>query len=199
MDKVLTKPYLDIRYEKQDADTYPIRLRVTYKRKQYYYPTGKSLSIPDWCRMYGIPDKEGKKHGKTTEKLKGNLLELGELELKARRIIEKMTGFDFKSFRAKMDDQEATDTISSHFNRYINSLGEHSHIKTARNYESALASLEKFRPGSLLNQITTDFLKDYKDWMLGEKKSVTTLSMYARCIRTIINKAISDKEFPRDD
>ena len=54
------KAILDTRYEKT-GNVYPVKLRVTYDRKQKYYGTKHSMTEGNWNIMNGIPDRHGKR------------------------------------------------------------------------------------------------------------------------------------------
>ena len=185
--KITLSEYHDIRY-KSAKEIYPVKLRVTCDRKQWYYHTGVNLSVKDYEKM------NSRRPGDLDKKFK----DIQELRVRANSIIDKMGQFDFVQFRAKMEGKEAVESVEAYFNRYIKQLHYNKQIKTMRNYECALNSFELFRPGLMLRDITDSILKEYKTWMLSKDKKLTTISIYTRCLRTIINKAISANEFPRD-
>lgn len=184
--KASVKIVLDTRYKKQNSDTYPARLRVTHNRKQKYFPTQYEFTQKEWDKMTGNrPDN-----------LKDKLFELQDIEKKARKIISKMPVFDFEIFGNKYKGHSETSTLKGAFNNYIAELKENGQPGTASNYECALNSLSGFKPGMLLTDVTIEFLKKYETYM--EDKSPTTISMYLRALRTIINKAIAQGDFPQE-
>jgi integrase len=122
------------------------------------------------------------------------------METKARRILDKMKEFDFKIFRDKYEGVEVGQSLKGHFDAYIQELWSGGKVKTARNYECAINSLESFKAGMALTDVTIPMLNKYDAWMLEEGNTGTTISMYTRCLRTIINRAMAKAEpdFPRD-
>ena len=133
--------------------------------------------------------------------LKDRFLELQGMEVLAKRIIDNMPRFDVDEFkvRFKSKDQNAVDakTLEFHFKKYEKDLWNREQVKTARNYGSAFASLNAFQPDMLITDITADLFRNYQHWMLKkEEKSLTTVSMYMRALRTIINRAIDFGGFP---
>jgi integrase len=52
--------------------------------------------------------------------------------------------------------------------------------------------------GTILSDITPEFLKSYEAWMKAQGRSTTTVSMYLRALRTLINKAIAAGEFSQE-
>ena len=187
MKKINLSEYHDIRY-KSAKEIYPVKLQISQERKQWYYHTGVNLSIKDYDKL------NSKKKGNLDSKFN----DIQELRLKASGIIDKMGEFDFEQFKAKMAGKEKVESVEGYFKRYIRELNRNGNIKTMRNYECALNSLESFRKGLSLKEITDSILKEYKTWMLSNDKKLTTISIYTRCLRTIINKAISANEFPQE-
>lgn len=62
---------------------------------------------------------------------------------------------------------------------------------TASSYQCSINSLLSFKDNLLLESITPDFLYAYEQWMTGTKNaSKTTVGIYARALRAVINEAI---------
>lgn len=186
MGNINIKLLLDTRYKTVDG-IYPVRIRITFERSQHYYPTGISLNEKQYSRMMNT-DSPG-------EDLKAKRSKLRKLITKAEDLTEKETSFNYKLFKAKMDGKEKTGLVKEHFDEYIEEMKRNGKIKTKRNYESALNSFETYKAGLLLKDVTVNELKKYSEWMLSKEKSRTTISMYSRCMRTIINNAIASGEF----
>lgn len=209
--KARTQLIQDTRYTKQGDNTFPIRIRITYttgsRTIQKYFPTGESLTKAEWAKM------NSKKPGD----LKDKKLDLDAKEQKAAAIIEKMKVFSFDTFKKKYDtgSNEGGSVIKA-FEGYIHRLQETEQIGTLNFYVSAKNSLERFRDKKKLfdlkfNDITPEFLEDYERWMLKEGKKVTgkagkvvykgaslsTVSMYVRCLRAIFNEAIDNDEIDK--
>src|SRR5450631_3043526 len=194
MENITVKLLHDTRHTKSDG-IYPIRIRVTFEGRQSYYPTGISLTEKQHTRMMNT-DNPG-------DDLKDKRSKLRKLVSKAEDLTSKATSFNYLSFKDRMDDKEKTGLVKEHFDEYIDELKTNGQIKTKRNYESALVSFvgdeEKgkkgFKAGWLLKEVTKHELDKYYRWMVAAGKSKTTISMYTRCMRTIINNAIAADEF----
>lgn len=187
--KAKTQLIQDIRYTKQDDNTFPVRLRITYtvagKTIQKYIPTGESLTKADWKKM--ISARPGD--------LKDKKLDLDEKEKKARAILDKMPIFSLDTFKANFEgNQVSLGTLDKAFELRINELNKAESIGTAIIYNNARVSLQKFRKHILLADITTDFLSQYEKWMRKAGATWTTIGMYLRCVRALINKAITNGE-----
>ena len=192
MEKYTTKLDLDTRYKSDEKDRqFPVRLRVTLDRVHHYFPTDKKATKTEWDKM------NSKKPGD----LKDTISDLQDTESLGRRILGTMPKWDKEEFavRLKSKDQSMVNakSLEFHFKKYEKDLWNREQVKTARNYGSARGSIEKFTPELLITDITADLLKNYQHWMLKkEDKSLTTVSMYMRALRTIINRAIDLGGFP---
>jgi integrase/recombinase XerD len=184
---VTIKAVLDTRYNKQNSDTYPVRIRATFNRVQKYYPTKISLTKSQW----NIIQK-----GKNLSELKDTMFEIREIEKKASKIVDKLSTFSFDLFEKKFLNQSDSSTIKGAFDTYINQLRLSGQIGTAIAYECARDSINKFRPDTLLTEINPDFLLGYEQSMATH--SSTTISIYLRCLRCLINKAIAAGDFIKD-
>ncbi len=175
---------LDTRKVKND-NTYPIKLRVTFERKQQYYPTPHSLTSEDFERVMF-----SKKLNEADKKLK---LQISAFENKAVDIVKDLPFFSWHSFEKNyLSNRGAKDSVDSAFTERSTQLRSAGQIGTAVNYECAQKSLNTFREGLKFADITPAFLRQYEQWMLLKGRSVTTISMYLRCLRTILNNAIDE-------
>lgn len=65
--------------------------------------------------------------------------------------------------------------------------------------KQALNTFLKFKPNLDFDDITKDFLQTFELWMLGKGKSITTVGIYIRTLRAIINLAKSRGEIKMSD
>ncbi|MEP6551948.1 MAG: site-specific integrase [Ferruginibacter sp.] len=182
---------LDTRRVKAD-DTYPVKLRVTFDRKQKYYATPYGLTKIGFKRvMFGerlsAKDKELKK-------------KIQAFEDKATGIIESLPFFTWVGFEKHyLSERAAKGTIKQAFENYAADLREAGRIGTAVSYECAMNSLNTFAKDSKFTDITPELLGKYEKWVLSHGKSITTVGIYLRSLRTIFNNAIAEgsllKEF----
>jgi len=126
------------------------------------------------------------------KELKEQLILLQNLERRATEIIQGMPTFAFSAFEAKFFSRESITAIKDLLNEYATRLRRNEQIGSAITYECAASSLNKFKPNVKLDEITPDNLRKYEKWMLDEGKSITTVGMYLRCVRSVFNKAIND-------
>jgi site-specific recombinase XerD len=175
------------------SEIYPVKLRVYYRGDRRLYSTGEELSIIDFERSYGSqkPQKE----------YKDIKFKLVELEKKANDIIEHMKTFSFHAFEKKMFRNTGdNDNVIQYYNEYVKQLKSEGRISTANNYENSLKSILDFAKRNKNNEITylpfelvtSAFLKDYEQWMIGKNKKATTVGIYLRPLRSIFNIAKSE-------
>ena len=175
--------YLDTRRSDKDG-LYPVKLRITYRRQSRLYKT----------RFYLKEDVFEKAMGKNPrDEFKETRQELDSLERNATEIIKSLRSFSFEVFRRRLFSNTGDQgNVFSAFEDYIGELDEKDRIGNSAIYTAAKHSLEKFHPGKNLNfyEITPSFLKRYEKWMIDKEHSVTTVAIYARCIRRLYNRAI---------
>lgn len=189
--KATTKIIIDSRRPLKD-NTYPIKIRVTYQRKQVYYSTPHSLSSIDFSNAMS-----GKK---TRGDLKDVGFELQDYESKAAKIIRDLPAFTWELFEKYfLSDRIENNTLDNAFDNYITALEINHQIGTSVSYACAKRSLSKFKANLRFTDVTPDFLRSYEAWMLNsEGNSVTTIGMYLRNLRSLFNTAIENGLIPKD-
>jgi len=187
--KANTSIILDSRKQLKNG-LFPIKLRVTYNRSQRYYPADLSLNQNDFKLIMGTNPKGENK----TIRLK-----LNALEQKANKIIDEIPVFDFNTFKKKLySNQNVRGDVYHYYEQIIAKQKTEEHFGTASNYTSSLKSLKKFRSKLKFNEITVDFLKGYERFLLDEEKSISTVGIYLRPLRAVINSAMEDGTLSKD-
>lgn len=191
-ERVLVKVVPDLRRAKNDA-SFPLKLRVTFKGVRKYYSTGYSVSQEEWDQL-------------NSHNVKGNLKKMKygivQIEIEAQKKIEHIVPFSFRKFENEFFTKPSFySSIHSMYKKYIEELKANEQISTAINYQCAINSLLSFNPSLTIKDVTVEFLNSYERSMLKDNKSITTISMYVRTLRTILNIAksdgiLSDDEYP---
>jgi integrase len=186
--KVTTAIILETR-KQGPKNTFPVKLRVTYKRNCHYYtlhyPNNVSiyLSKNDFKKVTGERPREDRK------KLR---LLLNAHEEKAAQDINSLSSFSFEKFEKKYfgKSENNSDVISALRNK-AQLLRSEGRISTAVSYECSINSFNKFTGKDYLEFEKADinFFNEYESWMLKNGNSNTTISMYVRNLRTIFNEA----------
>lgn len=87
------------------------------------------------------------------------------------------------------------------YGEYIKTLEAQARIGTSESYFCSLISLLKYRPFLRMEDITVNFLYSYEQWLLGDGKSESTVGIYLRPLRAILNiqksdGLLSEKDYP---
>lgn len=169
---------------------YPIKLRITFNRRQMYYPLNIDLSEVEFDQI---------QKPKACKRLRELQIKIMAKFSKANSIIDNVPDFSFPLFERKFTERSRNaENIYLFFEEKINKLREGSQYGTATNYQCTMNSLRRFKPVLGFKEIDTDFLRQYENWMLGAGKSVTTVSIYVRTLRAIFNDAIAEGIISRE-
>jgi len=190
LDKVLMKGkatfsyWHDIKRVKKD-NRYPVKLRVTYQRKRKYYGTGVDLSTDEWTIMH-------------SSEAKGRLLktrrQLDQIVQDAERIGFELPVFSFHQFeKLFFNAPDDLQSVYEAYDRKMEQLRKEGREGTRNNYADSKASLIRFKPKLSFSEVTADFLNRYEKFMVDEGRSLTTVGIYLRPLRALLNQAIQDK------
>jgi integrase len=195
--KVLTAIIIDTRKPLKDKNKqlakviftkenqlFPVKLRVTFNRMQKYFPTNLSMTKAEFEVVMGKNPKGDNKKKK---------LQLEGLEQKANTIIEDLPVFDFDVFTKKLNsDQLVREDVYAYYDQMISDYKLKGSFGTASNYSCSKKSLLSFKSKLLFFEVTVDFLERYEAWLLNEGKSVSTVGIYLRPLRSVINHAMAN-------
>ncbi len=193
--------YFDTRRKiKGSENKYPVKLRLFTNRpkKQKLYRTKFHLTTDEYKSIWLIKNPR-------KEEYKAIRRELVALEAMANEVADKLTRFSIEAFEKKMFNRSDGDQdVVYYYNQMIDKLKRNNQIATAANYDLSLKTLLEFHKKDQLMfyDITPQWLKDYENHMLHDKKkqrSKTTVSMYLRALRTIFNNAIEDGIISKED
>lgn len=196
MEKVNITIVLDKRRKKDDK-TYPVKLRVYDPSSGIAKRIGIGFSLTEdvFNSVYG--DRPRGHHKDLRNQLDAECV-------KAVKEASTIEPFNFDLFKKKINRKSGEGgNIAYHYNQIIAELNRVHQIGTASTYDLSLKSLQRFHTAQgkskperiLFRDITAKWLKDYERYItLSEKKSLTTVSIYTRCLRAVFNRAIKDKE-----
>ncbi len=162
-----------------------IKLNIYQRPTKKRYATKYHATPDEWKKITSsnLRDDELKKIKKG----------LRDIEEKADKIIEKLVPFSFVAFEEQFFNKEAakhSNTLQYWFEKYIAQLNQSGQIGTSISYKTTLNSINGFKKKLSLHDITPAFLLDYENYMLKDGKSVSTVGIYMRQLRAIINQAI---------
>lgn len=174
---------------------YPIKLNI-YQREagQKRYGIKENISKEDWARL-----DNPKLRDKRLQALKDRLT---AIETKVKKTVDKLKPFSFvafeESYYSKSASGEKSVSLKHWFDKYIQQLKANDQIGTAISYQTTINSIQEFKKNLSLYDITPAFLQAYENHLLTAGKSVSTVGIYMRQLRAIINQAINDKVLSAD-
>lgn len=176
--------YLFKGYTPDKEGNYPISICVSFIRDRKYYPITR-LSSEEFIRA-----TEGKRLTESEKKISKLLngkksfaetisAQLGEL-------------FTYESFEKHyLNNKALRTTLKGEFDYYIENI-DNDRPGTISAYECARNSFYQYKSKAKVSDITVKFLSDYENWMLENGKSITTVGMYCRALRSLINELIDN-------
>lgn len=185
---------IDRRREKVDG-TFPLKLRITYRKERQYISIAEYVSVADWDKL------------KTTSVRGGQLKELKikitAIEHKAQLILKSMGVFTFRRFtelyNGKSNNAVVSRKVINYFQSFIDNLFAEGRIKSAWGFACALNSLRQYAGTNLyFEDITPAFLKKYEEALLKKGLKAGSIGFYTTSIRTVFNAAITDGIVSKD-
>ena len=161
---------------------YPVKVRVIYDRSSRLYGTGHFLDDDEF---------EKARSSKSRGEWKDLRLELNRIEERATEIVNNTNQFSFDYFKRQFSKPTSNSKdLYSLFEDYIGSLRDEGRVGTATSYNDACKSFFRFKRRIKVDEITSSWLKRYEKWMLDQGRSLTTIGIYIRSLRTIYNLAV---------
>ncbi len=191
--------YHDKRHKKKTG-SYPVKLRITFAREQKYYSTKADLNSAEFNYLFNLTSVANDFTAARKRELKEIKLQCDALILRAHQIFRELTTFSFEAFEEMMYARKLKiENVYNLYDRVINAMAENGHHGTAGNYTSSMKSLQQFRPKLEFKDVTPKFLNDFEVWFTGKGRSISTVGIYMRPLRAIVNIAIEEKYMSKDD
>jgi integrase/recombinase XerD len=199
MSKATAQIFIDKSHPKANG-LCAISIKITNNRERKYYKTDIELQVKHFNKIIV---------GKFLKVDESNTLAILENFItRAKSIIEKLPIFTFNLFEKQWyKNKVLTDTLSGAFNDYIAKLELNEQVGTAMSYTTAKNAFNKFEqehkkkqsdknfvPSWKLTDVTPELLKAFEKSYTKNEKSITSIAIYCRCIRSIFNY----KKVPRN-
>jgi integrase len=182
-DNVYLKTTIDARKANKNG-LYLVRFRITFDKKQFFYKSGIYCKKEDWKTIL-----EGKKTKETKELRERATSGHDAIKANIKAVIAINGVFSFDKFN-NLIKKNTSDTLNAAFIAKINETKSDGKIGTSIYYNCALKSIEKFAGNNILfSDITVKWLTNYEKHMIDNDATYTTVGMYCRALRTIINVA----------
>jgi site-specific recombinase XerD len=188
----------DTRRTKLKTKRYPVKLRVYFNGRTKYFSTGVDLSKEEFRRSYLAerPRKELKETKQTLQLILSRALGIAS-ELKI---------FSIERFQKKLLRPIGSSVnVFNYYAEVMNDLAGEERLGSYSNYDLSSKSLKAFLKSRgkstqllLFQEVDVQFLNEYENWMLKEKKSLTTVGIYLRPLRAVFNRALQEQEISSD-
>jgi len=185
---------LDQRRE-MNGGTYPVKIRVTFKRERKYYSTGKNLSTEDWEKL---SDTKSKKQISVRTDIQFSFDKVKNAVIQ----LERDDNFSFTALNIYLGQSSVDNTLGIAFQAKIESLLSENRIGSYNYYSDTLKTIEDFAGKNIpFEYITVAWLKKFEKHLLDTGRNYTTIGMRCRAIRSIMNEALTsgiirEKQYP---
>lgn len=172
---------------------FPVKLRVTHMRKRRYYKIDVSPQTKtDWEKI--------ESQTRLPQRLKADANKIKRINADASDTIQETAPFSFDNFKTKffVDRKIGRASVYEAMQAYVNQLKKEGRESTAVSYQCALNSLKEFKTRLVWEELTPGFLEAYEKQMLEGGRSVNTIGIYLRSLRTIANIAVSKSIITRE-
>lgn len=175
---------------------YPVKLNIYYGEGKKKYGIKESVTKEEWEKVFASNLRD-------TE-LKNLRTRLKAIELKAQGVIDNLHPFSIVAFeeaffqRSPNSGEQHLSKLSYWFDRYIKILKENGQIGTAISYQTTINSITDFKKNLTIYDITPEFLLAYENHMTNAGKSISSVGIYMRQLRAIINQAIEHNMLSAD-
>lgn len=186
--------FFDQRRAKKDG-TYPVKLSVYYLGEKRRYNTLYSATPAEWVKINGARLKDA-----SLKDLKSGL---DKVKQDASSILDDLEEFDFDSFErrffANNNGMAVRKGLVELYTEVIDIRRKNGNEGSARSYHDSLNALLRFKKNLSFKDITPEFLNAFERDFVKNGKSPTSVGIYMRQLRAIINEAINRGLVKRED
>lgn len=171
-----------------------VKLNIYQKPHKKRYATAFHLTSDEWTKLNSAKLRD--------EDLKEIKKKLAALKAKVEKIVEGINPFSFVAFEEAFysgTSEAKSRMLEDWFNNTIKRLKANDQVGTAGSYQTTINSIKEYKKNLQVQDITTAFLQGYEKHLTGQGKSVSTVGIYMRNLRAIINEAITAKMISQDN
>ncbi|NDV80730.1 phage integrase SAM-like domain and Arm DNA-binding domain-containing protein [Bacteroides sp. 51] len=162
-------------------DEWPVRIRVTRARVRKYFPTGIKCSETVWEKL---KNTKAKVLIDIRDQIENsyNIIKSHVFELQSK------DNFTFDNLKRSLLHYSG-ESINTLLEQKIAELKKSGQIGTKESYENTLSNIRRYRGNNIpIENITLEWLKEYEEILL-DGRSVATVGINMRNIRTMMNIA----------
>lgn len=172
-----------------DSDgRYPVKLQLSYRRNQKFYSIKGERCTPEEFDAIISPKSKGENKNRREK--------YNAIQRRADKVIEELDSFTFDDFAVEyIGVRGRTATIQEYFEEKALELNSGNKFNTAISYRATIKSFEKFDKNVAFSKISPKYLKRYENWMVSDEegRSYTTVGVYMRNLKHIINRALKNR------
>lgn len=183
--KIFMRATASIFYDKRrkTKDGYPFKLRITNLRQTSFISLKLYMSLKEYEDYTSL-----KRLPKNITSIKKKLI---QYEAKANLILDEMKDFDFELFKENFFGAKPKVIqkvfIDDLFQERADEFKSKEKYNTAITYVNTQKALLRFRKAIRIAQVNSKFLEDFHSFLISESKSISTVSIYMRAFKAVVN------------
>ena len=191
-DGVTVAAVIDTSHPKKNG-LFPVRIRVTYRRRLCYYTTGKDLTAEEWEILPATK-------ARALVAVRKDIESSYQIVRAAVEELAASGGFSLDALNRLKG--AASDTVNTMFRAKIEELKRAGRVGSMLVYDNVQKGLERFAGAHIrFEAVTVSWLGRYADFLRKEGKTQTTIAIHLRHLRAILNEAkrlgsIKDAQYP---
>ncbi len=160
----------------------PVKTLVIYKRAKKYFQTGKSLTPKEWDRL---PTTKAADLQEAREEIRISF------EIIKKHVLDLLAGDKFSLANLDISLKRSVGkTLNELVEEKIAQCKKSERIGTMQSFLTTLAHVVKYKGRSVpVDNVTPEWLEGLEEHMSGTGKSITTIAINMRNIRTMMNVA----------
>lgn len=172
----------------------PVKIRVTYKRTRWYYPTGKDMTDEEWA---ALPTTKARMFVAVRKDIESSY----QIVRSAVEELAASGGFSLDALNVRLKGV-TSDTLNTAFKAKIDGFRQRGQVGTAMVYDTIIKGIERFAGHRIqFSVITQSWIGRYVNFLNEEGKKQTTVAIHLRHLRAVLNDArrcgvITDAQYP---
>ncbi len=181
---------LDTRRAKLDG-RFPVKIEVVYRRKQKYYPVGLDLLPEQWTAI-------GKSRKMPVER---SLIEDAFLRTVSETEALALSGsFSLSALDSRLKYVPETCSLNSMMRELSENCLCEGRTNSYFRYRSTINAISQFAGDDVkLSDVSAEWLGNCERFWLHQGKSPTTVSVYMKTLKSVMNRAVDDGLLPVSD
>jgi site-specific recombinase XerD len=184
--------YLDKRREKQNGK-FPLKLSIYSQQlnKKKLFRTKYEFTESEFSAVYD--------NSRVPIQYREKALEIKKLETDMSDLVKSIQPFSFERFEELQDIgiHDSQDIVVQMQLRYEDGLANNKYLNNWKTSKNSLLKYQEYRLNRTvesikLSEIDSGWLHSYEKYMRNRKRSLATVGVYLRNLRTIFNKAINN-------